>query len=516
MIETLQVLPASFWGAVLLLRVGGIWAGTRLRDGLGFPVWAVLGTVAVWYMGDAFYNDYGGNYTQDFQTKTLDTAWWQVALFLGAFLLLTPLVNGLLNRRYRDHSSQAFLVIQTGRLPRFFQVRLGQLLTGSLWVYGVLVVIAVLRLRAETLFYFFPFLDHKADPWGRGQIGGGISALLSLASYTQIFVASVFGVVAALATDRRVRLMALVGCLLTWPYFIFDRTRNTMLAVALPAVLSWVFLRLRMSMLARLAVLGACFLVVNVWFKFVIENRSGMSFRFSLAALEQGGLNEDVHHEGLNMYEELCWVNSFLKDGSYHPNWGRRYFAELVNPIPRGFWPGKPLIGLDYAIARGQAYTESGTTAVMSTGMIGQGVVNFGPYLGPSFAAFLMAFWSAILVRLDLQGKAVGRLPLYGLGVVLTFNLGRDITFITLYTFVVGYAVVWWIGRIRSTQGQPDSRRAVTGGVRRNPTPVKAGHRLHSRRSSSKYSRVSVAAPMTIIETPDKVPNASPDALNND
>jgi hypothetical protein len=32
--------------------------------------------------------------------------------------------------------------------------------------------------------------------------------------------------------------------------------------------------------------------------------------------------------------------------------------VELVNPIPRGLWPGKPLIGIDYAIARGQLYGD--------------------------------------------------------------------------------------------------------------------------------------------------------------
>src|SRR5215475_6864497 len=65
--------------------------------------------------------------------------------------------------------------------------------------------------------------------------------------------------------------------------------------------------------------------------------------------------NESSHHDGLDMFEELCWINTFSEDGSYKPNWGQRYFAELVNPIPRSLWPGKPFIGIDYSIARGQA-----------------------------------------------------------------------------------------------------------------------------------------------------------------
>jgi hypothetical protein len=87
-------------------------------------------------------------------------------------------------------------------------------------------------------------------------------------------------------------------------------------------------------------------------------------------------------------------------------NYGARYRAELVNPIPRGLWKDKPLIGLDYAVARGQRMEEGiGVTATISTGMIGQGVVNFGPFFGVLAAALLMAIWVAILARQDLKGE---------------------------------------------------------------------------------------------------------------
>jgi hypothetical protein len=76
------------------------------------------------------------------------------------------------------------------------------------------------------------------------------------------------------------------------------------------------------------------------------------------------------------MLEDLAWINSFIDKGTYAINYGQRYFAELVNPIPRGLWQGKPLIGIDYAIARGQLYGdqelgEAGVGATISTGMIG-------------------------------------------------------------------------------------------------------------------------------------------------
>ena len=149
-------------------------------------------------------------------------------------------------------------------------------------------------------------------------------------------------------------------------------------------------------------------------------------------------------HEGLNMLEELTWVNSFIDKGTYVVNNGTRYFAELVNPIPRAIWPDKPMIGIDYAIARGQLYgdagdAQAGVGATISTGMIGQGVVNFGTFFGVLAAALLMAFWVAVLARQDLMGEKMGRMLLFFIGTVLTFNLGRDITLITLYPFLFGY-----------------------------------------------------------------------------
>jgi hypothetical protein len=269
-----------------------------------------------------------------------------------------------------------------------------------------------------------------------------------LAVYLQLLAVTMFGVVAALATTPSVRRLAVTFCVLSWPFFIFARTRNSMLAIVIPAVLCWVFLRLRGGLIKKGLVLLVLFMMVNTWMKFVIANRSQMSIS---AAFQEKGLSgeKSVHNEGLNMFEELCWESTFIDNGKYEVNWGARYFAELVNPIPRGLWHSKPLIGLDYAIARGHHITSSKGTVdtTISTGMIGQGVVNFGRVLGPAAAALLMSFWVVWLARLDLTIQGLGRLPLYSLGLILTFNLGRDITLITLYPFIFGAMAIWWLER---------------------------------------------------------------------
>ena len=184
----------------------------------------------------------------------------------------------------------------------------------------------------------------------------------------------------------------------SWPSVFFDRTRHTMLAILLPGLAALVFVRLRRRPVVQISVLAAAFLAVNLWFGFVIANRSRQSIA---GAFVRGGVQnaETAKHEGLNMFEELCWINKFIKERTYSPNWGPRYFAEMVNIIPRPLWKGKPAIGLDYAVARGQGTiaTIGSSGATISTGMIGGGVVNFGPWGGPPAAALLLAIWVAVL-----------------------------------------------------------------------------------------------------------------------
>jgi hypothetical protein len=88
--------------------------------------------------------------------------------------------------------------------------------------------------------------------------------------------------------------------------------------------------------------------------------------------------------------------------------------------------------------------SSGGVAASISTGMIGQGVVNFGRVLGPIAASLLMAIWVAVLARQDLKGHDIGHILLYAIGLVLTFNLGRDITLLVLYPFVFGWLLLWW------------------------------------------------------------------------
>ena len=444
---------AEFVSVVLLILLGLRQSLGRIRDGLGIPMGVVILTVAVWYVGDAVYNE--SIYLQQmvFPQDTIMEAWRQVAVFLGSFIVAAPLAHRVMNRRIAPLGSSISRYLRRGIDGVETQSGLDNLFRGALFVWAAVLMVAVFRYEGAILYFFLPTLGPHPGSWSRSGIGGGAETFFALANYFHLLVAAVFGVVAALSKNRLIRIGALIGVAVTWPFYIFDRTRKFILAIALPGLLSWVFLRLRGGLTRKVVVLGIAFLGVNAWFGFIISNRH--DFRISEAFLGNRfdmAMASSTRHEGFNMFEELAWIIKLTEGGAYSPAWGSSYFANLVNPIPRSLWPDKPTIALDYAVARGLGGGDSaaGVYATLSTGLVGQGVVNFGLYLGPMAAAILMSLWTALLARVDIRATGGGYIPLYALGLVLTFNMGRDITFLESYPFFFGYAVLWVINRKQS------------------------------------------------------------------
>jgi hypothetical protein len=198
---------------------------------------------------------------------------------------------------------------------------------------------------------------------------------------------------------------------------------------------------------------------LNEGFKFVTAFRLG-GFREVLASEHPYELlGEDSTQSGLNMIQELCFVNAFLETGNGSPAYGTRYLNELLNFIPRMIWPSKPLIGIDYAKWRGFESADSeedelGVNTTISSGMIGGGVLNFGQIFGPVAAGILMALWAGLLIRWWEQRRSLLRLVLFMLGAGLTFNLGRDISMLVLWPVIFAYffvrlAEIWATKRFR-------------------------------------------------------------------
>jgi hypothetical protein len=242
---------------------------------------------------------------------------------------------------------------------------------------------------------------------------------------------------------------------ITLPYFFFAGARSHFLAAALPFILTYLFYG-RHLLILKLAILAIAFFCLKEGFKFVTEFRGG-GFREVLASENPYELlGEDSTQFGLNMIQELCFVNTYLETGDGSPAYGTRYLNELLNFVPRMIWPSKPLLGIDYAKWRGFEIADSedgelGVNTTVASGMIGGGVLNFGQIFGPVAAGILMALWTGLLIRWWEQRKSLMRLALFMLGAGLTFNLGRDITLLVLWPVVFAYFFVR-LGEIWATR----------------------------------------------------------------
>lgn len=432
--------------------------GWKVRlEGWGIPMMVVALTVGIWYLIDPIYNGYA-EYVGKFGNDILNQAWWEILLFFVSLAVLTPSVHRSLNADYKDKESTIFKLIENKDIDHpFFQDQVEKLTMLIFLAFCILSLIGLMLTNFNIVGLFFPYLGEKSMPWNRGRVGSGFDFLLALAIYLQLMLNALLGIVFALSTRTRSMIIAGLGFFLATPFFLFDRTRSYMLAVILPGFLALVALRMKGGIIPRLLVILVGFTLLEGWFKFVIDARDqgDVAVLFANNKLDSQQLKLEKHL-GFNMFEELGYVNKLMGNGSYQPNWGARYFAELVNPIPRMLWPGKPLIGIDYAVARGMSYgnqdqLQGGVAGTISTGIVGQGIVNFGFIFGPIAAAALMSLWVATLARQDLMGMKVGHILLYAMGLVLTYNMGRDITLLIIYPYVFGCLLLYWINK-RSPQ----------------------------------------------------------------
>jgi len=452
----MSLFPISFWFSLACVLAVGCFGWLNRAKGWGYPAMAVCGTVIAWYHGDAFYNDYG-DYVEGFTDQLLDEAWMQVALFALAFGIFMGFVPTIFFGKLKSRSSRVDALISGKTGLDALQPSLEKLARVIFWFWLVLLAINIYGSGGDILSVVAPYLAGYGGGMSRGQIATSILDSLTVVVQTLLTLcAAVAGVCAALLRPGTGRNLMIAVIALSWPRFLLDRTRNIMLVVVLPWLISLVFIRWRHRLVLQVAMLAVSFLAINSWFKFVLANRGENGIVEVVMHQElQASMDEDVRHQGFNMFEELCWVNCLTDDGTYTPAWGMLYFANFVNPIPRAIWPNKPTMGLDYAIARGQGVNSEGeATSTVSVGMIGGGIANFGRLYGPVAAAFLMALWCAFLARLDLMGDDYGFLLIYTVGIVGTFNFGRDVNIIAAYPAFFGFGFLWTWRRFHILQNK--------------------------------------------------------------
>ncbi|NEQ84755.1 MAG: hypothetical protein F6K26_32785 [Moorea sp. SIO2I5] len=414
----------------------------RDKRAWSIPALAVYATVGAWYFIELFYTP--ENFIQ-FPSVIIEYCYWQISIFLVTFRILIPYIS----RRFLNKYHSIFKV--TVFNPE-------QLFIVLAFVWLVLLAYGVSRLNGDLFTALFPLLGRRGPQmWGRAAAAGGDGFIVSSASYVYTLVCAFFGVLLPLPMNRQLKTLNLLLVLIVVPYFIFMGARNQLLAVIMPGYFSYALFS--PDPLWKKALISmATFWAINELLTLIITYRNiGFQGLFNPEFAPQ--FQEEVEEEGhlgLNMLEELCYINQFYQEGSLKLTYGGRYLAEAANVIPRAIWPNKPLIGIDYAILRGFGGADNsiGVFATISTGLIGQGFYNFGPIFGPMGAAILMAAWASFMGRLWAQQFSTLRLGLFLICLGLTFNLGREFTLLVLWPALFGYVFVLMLERYGSKKAQ--------------------------------------------------------------
>jgi hypothetical protein len=402
------------------------------RNAFGVTVMVYV-TVFAWYFVDPFLNPELYDYLP---SSLLGESYGQILVFLIAFRLIVPAAARWILRR---RSSGIF---DTRLTPEQILVA-----AGALWF--LLFAIGVYRMEGDVMAAVFP-LDGRGGPtmWGRAALETGASGfLISFGGYMFNAITAFLGVLVFFQRSTAWRLLAAAMFAITLPYFFMAGARSHFLAAVMPFIITYLFYG-RHPLVIRLAILAVAFVCLDQGFRFVTKFRDSGGYREVLASENPYEfIGEELPQRGLNMIQELCFVNVYLGSGGASPAYGVRYLNELLNFIPRAIWPSKPLIGIDYAKWRGfeslnDENGELGVNTTISSGMIGGGVLNFGKILGPIAAAMLMAIWTGLLIRWWEQRQSLLRLVLFMLGAGLTFNLGRDITLLVLWPAIFAYCFV--------------------------------------------------------------------------
>ena len=327
---------------------------------------------------------------------------------------------------------------------------------------------------------------------------GAEGFIVSIAGYLYMLMLASFGVLLFIVRKKSYRAFALALILVSWPYAFLQGTRNVTLFVVVPGIMYYV-LFFKSPKIVKALIVVPIFLILELALREIVAYRDVGYENIQLAKVE------GAQHLGLNMASELVYSLSFVDRGVMRLSYGGEYFQEIVNFIPRAIWPDKPLLGIDYSIARGfglpfgDAVNDTGVVATIAPGVIGQGVLNFGPILGAIVAALLMGLWVAFLARLRAQGTLL-RTILFLLGLGLTFNLGRGITLLVLWPMVFGYIGVRLLEHVehermrltkRTIQRSPHTEFRTIGRSSVNvtgPKPSNNSSRPNPARSSSPNS----------------------------
>jgi hypothetical protein len=432
-------IPFSYYLAAGLLLLFSVEAVNKMYWSWAIPALMIYLTTGMWYFTEVFYTP---ERLVIFNNSILEQGYYQICIFLIVFRCLLPSVTRSIGKYSSQVTAANWFTLYPHRLLQILMV---------FWI--LLLIYGVSRVNWNISQALFPQGGRWAPQmWSRGGVGGQTDFIVSAAGYTYALICAMFGVIIFFQRRPQYKTINVLLIIISWPAFYLSGTRNAFLAVAMPAYMTYI-LTSRQKWWLKAAISVGLFMAVNYLMLIVISLRNT-----DINAYFQGDatVSSDTKHLGLNMAEELFYINKFYEAGKLNLQYGSEYLAEALNIIPRFLWPTKPLLGHEYNLLRNPG---SGIQATIAAGFIGRGIMNFGPWFGPVAPAILMSVWAAFLARLWNQRASVLRLGLFLVGLGLTPNLGRDITLLVLWPMIFGYVIVRYLETLESRRSVKTTNR---------------------------------------------------------
>lgn len=353
--------------------------------------------------------------------------------FLGIGIFVVTVWFGALRRSWRIPKVLISAVSQEFSINTYF------------WLAVACFSIGMLNFAVPCDFDIFEMIryvgqDRWAAPWGRGQLGGW-DAFLDHLQYFGYLLPALTVVIGRRLGVRNIRTLICIGLSVVMALFLAQSgSRRVIGVVGGMALILWVLdqhrLRVKQiftTMIAIVALLVALQVMLeyrNVGFSVLVGKGEVPSGR-----LEKRQVLEEQHLRVDDNFYRLCQIIQLIPE-SYPFVYHRYFIYVIVRPIPRVFWPGKPVDpGFDLPTALGVEGVSFSYSVIgelyMSLGLIG---IALGGWLYGRIASTA----SGLLARCRTQGALV----IYSIVVMALFSGMRSI----LELILVSYVVLAWVG----------------------------------------------------------------------
>jgi hypothetical protein len=282
--------------------------------------------------------------------------------------------------------------------------------------------------------------ERWAAPWGRGQLGGW-DAFLDHLQYFGYLLPILTVVIGRRAGLRNVRTLICIALSVLVSLFLAQSgSRRVIGVVAGMALILWVLDQHRLRVKHLLMTVVAIFALLltlqvmleyrNVGLGVLVGKGEVPSGRF-----EKRQILEEQHLRVDDNFYRLCQIIQLIPDS--HPFVYHKYLVYvIVRPVPRVFWPEKPVDpGFDLPTVLGVQGLSLSYSVIgelyMSLGFIGIA-------LGGWFYGRVASTASGLLARCNTQGALV----IYSIVVMALFSGMRSI----LELILVSYVVLAWVG----------------------------------------------------------------------